>query len=378
MKIVIASPFVRPEKGACIFRMNEFEKHFIKKGHKVQFFAPARSGVKKEKDVKRYNSRSELWKLVKETDFDVLIGTSPPMTNSFVAILTAKLKGKSVVLDVRDPWTYACEGLGIYSHFSPKLLLYKFIEKLSYLLVDKIFSVTDFTSGILGCEGADPEKIILVPNGTIPGIFKRVEAQGKIIRKKLGIPVNVTVLLYAGSFVKKGVDEMLAELKGQIIESNVRMLLLLCVEKCNQGEYLKLEEFVKNNGLEKNVVFVNEAKLSYGEIYKYFSAADFGLNPLPAAMDYCIPAKTYDYLAAGLPVISVGPRKSALKDFLAKHDAGFYFSSWAGLRKSFGKIVLDKKSLLAFRKKFVKIAPKEFDRKISAKKALKEIEGLLK
>ncbi len=374
MKIVIASPFVRPEKGACIMRMNEFEKHFTKKGHSLTFFSPARRGVKQEKGVKRYSSRRELWSLVKKTDFDVLIGTSPPMTNSFVAMLAAKLKGKPVVLDIRDPWTYAYEGLGIYGSFNPKLLLYKLIEKVSYKLAGKIFSVTDFTSEIIERAGADRKKIVLVPNGTQPERFKCSESAGKRIRKGLGIPENSTVLLYAGSFAGKNLGEMIEVLEQTLKKKDFRLLLLLAVEEKNRHELAKLKKTVESKGLKGRTTFLDITKIPKNDIYKYFSASDIGLNPLPDAMDYCIPAKTYDYLACGLQVATKGPERGALKNFIEKHKAGNYSQSWTGFIKNLEKLPKRPKR----KRETAKAAAKKFDRKISSEIALEHMAFLLK
>ena len=37
-----------------------------------------------------------------------------------------------------------------------------------------------------------------------------------------------------------------------------------------------------------------------------------------------IPPKTYDYLAAGMPVLAYGPKNSYLQKFLSKHGVGIY------------------------------------------------------
>lgn len=376
MKILIVTPFAEPEKGACIIRMNSFYEYFTKKGHKVKILAPSRKGISEVRGVKRYSSIRELIKLVLLIDYDVLIGTSPPLTHSFFAFLTASLRRKSKILDIRDPWTYEYQRLGIYAEKNTKLQIYKSMEKISYFLANKIFVVTSFAKNILVNQGAKGKKIVLVPNGTIPEIFKRDEKQGRLIRRRLGIPKNATVILYAGAFIKKDLDKMLEHLSDKIKKMNVRVLLLLSAEPNMGHEWNKMKQLLKRIGIAEKTIFVDLPKIDYKEVHKYFSAADFGLNPLPDAMDYCIPAKTYDYLACGLPIIAKGPKKSALKNLIEENQIGFYFSNWKKLKSHFPEILRNKGVPNALRNKCVQLAKKKFDRKRSSEIALREIKAL--
>lgn len=378
MKIVIVTPYAEPEKGACILRMNAFRNYFESKECEVILMAPARLGVDEVKPVLRYGSIFELLKWLLFKRYDVLVGTSPPMTHSFFALLAAKLRKKPCILDIRDPWTYAYAGLKIYNERSTKLFIYRCIEKISYAVADKIFVVTPFIEKILIAQGAKKDKIVLIPNGTIPEIFKRDEKQGSLIRKELGIPKNAIVLLYAGAFVKKDLDKMLKNLSNEIKRENVYVLLLLSAEPTMRLEWDKMKQLIRRIGIAEKTIFVDLPKIDYKDVHKYFSAADFGLNPLPDAMDYCIPAKTYDYLACGLPIIAKGPKKSALREFIEENKVGFYFSSWNELKEKFPKIISDKKCLGTLREKCMQVAIKRFDRKKASETALKEIRSLTK
>ncbi|MCX6802010.1 MAG: glycosyltransferase [Candidatus Diapherotrites archaeon] len=376
MKILFATPYAEPERGACVLRMNSFNDYFKSKGHEALFLAPERGNAKNAENILRYKGIRGLLKIVLSRDFDVLVGTSPPMTHSFFALLAAKLRGKPVVLDVRDPWTYESERLGVYSKKSLKLRAYKLIEKISYRLADKIFVVTGFSENILVSSGAKKEKIVLVPNGTIPMIFRRDEAEGTAARKKLGIPKTSVVLLYAGSFVKKDLDKAINALSAGIRELDVFLLLLLCCEESQSGEFGKIRALVQKEKIGRKTKIIDMAGIAYSENCGYFSAADIGLNQVPDAMDYCIPAKTYDYLSAGLPLLSKGPEKSALGEFIKKEKAGFYFTSWEELENEFPGIAKGQAKLASMKKEWVKKAPEKFDRAISGEIALREMKKL--
>ena len=170
---------------------------------------------------------------------------------------------------------------------------------------------------------------------------------------------------------------MLANLSEEIKNEDVWVLLLLSAEPSAKSEWGKIRRIISSTGINKKTILIDITELPYDQLYQYFSASDIGLNPLPDAMDYCIPAKTYDYLACGLPVLAKGPKQSALKNLVEKYNVGYYFSEWKALKKAFPEIVRDRSTIEKMRKRCIEIARKEFDRKISAKKALVEIERLM-
>lgn len=153
-------------------------------------------------------------------------------------------------------------------------------------------------------------------------------------------------------------------------------MLLLSAEPCMKHEWDKIKQLIKHAGIAKKTILIDLPKIEYRDVHKYFSAADIGLNPLPDAMDYCIPAKTYDYLACGLPILAKGPKESALRGLIEKNKIGFYFDSWTDLKSNFGKILREKKLISSMRNNCMRLAKKKFDRALSSKKAFREIKAL--
>jgi len=369
MKILIASPFAEPEKGACIIRVNSFKELFESKKHSVKVLAPKRNRVGKASGVKRYSGIFWLLRELYLSDFDVVIGTSPPMTHSFFAMLFCMLNGKPFFLDVRDPWTYVLKKQGFSGW---KLSLYGFIERFCYRHSRKIFVVTPAIKKILKRQGADKSKIVIVSNGTIPKKIYRDKKEGEKTRKKLGISKNKTVFLFAGSFIGRGIESLAWAISSELKRYGAHLLLVIGAEKSRASELKKLEIKLRQMGLDKNFSIVDSSTMDFRELYKYFSAADFAFNPIPAEMDYAIPAKTYDYIACGLPVLALGPAGSQLEVFLGGHDAGFYFSSEEGLRRWLRGILSRGSKHVDKRKRLLEIANK-FDREGESKKVLLEI-----
>ena len=124
MKIAIVTPYTDPEKGACSVRVDSFKEVFEREGHKVTIFAPTRVGVEKEsRKVVRFGGVGTLVKELNRTDFDVVIGTSPPLFHSFVALVVCRFRGTPFVLDMRDLWTFSLAELGLKSTKSLKFRL---------------------------------------------------------------------------------------------------------------------------------------------------------------------------------------------------------------------------------------------------------------
>ncbi|MEW6295734.1 MAG: glycosyltransferase family 4 protein [Candidatus Diapherotrites archaeon] len=378
MNVAIVSPYAAPEKGACVIRVSSFREYFYSKGHQVKIFAPLRGGnVKEVSGVKRYKSVGELIKLINK-NFDLVIGTSPPMTNSFFALIKCKILGIPFVLDVRDPWTYAVESLKLHSKKSIKLKLFKTIEFFCYKFSNKIFVVSDFLKNFIVDNGVPAGKVMIISNGSDPVMVKKSNPERKKIRKKLEIKPYDKVLIYAGTAGGKELDEILLSLKDLIKEFNLHLIFILSsdLSKENEKKLREIVLLVKSLGIKNNFHLIKS--VDYNKIYKYFSAADIGLNPLPNLMEYCLPAKTYDYMAAGLPIMAKGPKNGALHNFFKEYKVGYFAVSWNEFKLKL------KKSLKNYKKFKVKgingrkLVIQMFSRKKASELALNELIRLVK
>lgn len=379
-KIAIVTPYAVPEKGACSLRISSFKNFLEEEGFLVRIFAPERKPGQEMPGFTRYKGFGNLIRSISKEKPDLAIGTSPPMTHSFVALLFCKLSGIPFILDLRDPWTHAYGNMGVYKKSSPKLFVYRLIEKLSYLLADRIFVVTKNTGEIAEKSWANPSKTRLVENGTDVSLFSYNSKERLSIRKKLGLGEKDALGIYAGSFALRGVENVLEALAPLLREGKLKLLLVVPKESDSNGGFSQLSGIVKKEHIEENVFFVDSSEKGIGfeELYKYFSAADFGIDVLPLNLGYCIPVKTYDYLACGLPVIAYGPKEGALKDLFGEFNIGFYSSSLEGFKENIARAISDADSLRERKPFLADLAKKRFDRKFANRKALDEIMGLIK
>jgi glycosyltransferase involved in cell wall biosynthesis len=379
IKTAIISPYAPPEKGACVLRVRSFRDSFIKQGMDVEIFSPERKGAAPAKGVTRYKGVLSLAFALLKNDFDAVIGTSPPMTHSFFALLACKIRGIPFILDIRDPWTEAASALGLYGKGSLKLRLYRIIESLSYRLADRIFVVTGEIKESLEKHGVNPEKVILIGNGTDTKLFRPDRAAGMRVRRELGIPKEKAAGIYAGSFAGRELDSMLLSLSPLIRKNMLSLILLIPLDEKKSPDFLRIKEVIAAEGIGKNIFLVDSSAkgIPFSMQYRYFSAADFGIVTLQEQLGYSIPVKTYDYLACNLPVAAKGPERSALGGLFTEHNTGLYSGSWGGFSKNVSSMV---KSASSRRGKgsYRAVAEKYFERKHADRKALSCINRLVK
>ncbi|MBS3061355.1 MAG: glycosyltransferase [Candidatus Diapherotrites archaeon] len=329
MHICLVAPFADPELGACVLRMNAYQRFLTSHGHTVTVLAPKRPGIESNEKTRRYSHISELFSIIRREKFDLILGTSPPMVHSFVALLAAKLSAKPFVLDLRDPWTYAAQQLKVYKPYDPKFLLYQFIEKVSYHLSDRIFVVTPvIQSHVLSDANVSPEKIALIENGTSVQLFQFDPTLREKIRENLKIPKKAVLAIYSGSFVDWDVDQLIESVSFQLADPDFFLLFLIPFTQKQELEVEKLRKICAEKKISPHVLFVNASKIPFEGLSGYFSAADLGFVTVPHQLDYCIPVKTYDYTACGLTPVAKGPSLGALATLFSENNLPFYTTTW--------------------------------------------------
>tara|TARA_Y100000310_G_C20665703_1_gene807355 strand:- start:1160 stop:2290 length:1131 start_codon:yes stop_codon:yes gene_type:complete len=375
MKILIITPYAEPEKGACVVRVNGFRDYFKEQLNYVSVYAPERKGIRQSAQIKRYSGITELMKLVIKSDSEAIIGTSPPITHNFFALIAAKLTGKKFILDAKDPFTEIIKKLEPERTKSPKFLFFQIIEYLTHKLSDKIiFLNKPYLEDAVKKFSLKREKLILAPNGSDTQKIYFSEKERKETRKKLGIKNEFTLFYVGGTGDKDLTGFMEKSLKEIAEKQDIRMIFILSFTG-SEGEkkiISELKNSAKKNNLEKNINFV--FNVDFKELYKYLSAADAGLVAYPDFEMHVIGAKVFDYIAAGLPIASKASKGNKIqKEFIELNKIGFQSSTWEEFNRSFSKFAVKKYS----RKEIVKVAEKN-SRKNTGKKVLEEIKGLVK
>ncbi|MFH0955498.1 MAG: glycosyltransferase [Candidatus Micrarchaeota archaeon] len=351
-------------------RVESIRDFFEEKGGQVRIASPVRNAASVP-GVIRYNGILELLWIIWKENPDVLIGSSPPMTHSAIGMTFAKLLGKRVFVDVRDPWMYAAIGLNIYKKNEWKALLYRWLEKTGYALSEKVFSVSSDVGEYIMQDGVKADRIVIAPNGTLPKVFRLNPAAREKIRKKLGIKKDQPTVLYAGDSNGLGLESLWPQLLAAI-RRNKGFLVLLVPVRESDSDAKKMEAECKKI-LKENVAIVDVPPLELKEVAEYFAACDIGIAVNPPVLDYCIPAKVYDYAGAGLYTVGFGTKGRGLENLLDKNDMGSFAFDQKSFETALEKALKRIQTESGIKKRLNALAVSRFDRARTSEIIWKEV-----
>jgi|Deesub1362A_J573_1020465.scaffolds.fasta_scaffold02604_8 glycosyltransferase involved in cell wall biosynthesis len=381
MNIGIIVEFAPPEFGAAVIRIMSFAKYFKSKGNHVTIFAPDRNDRYQQQyegvDIIRYKDFWNLLNIFSRNEINVLVASTPPATIPFLATTICKIMNIPIIVDVRDPWTYAKATLGELSTKKFEYKKYYLLEKISYLLADKLFVVSPYLRNLISSKFGIPlKKFSIVINGTETSKFRRVEHEGIKVRNKLRIPLDVPVIIYTGILGGKELDCFLHSCGKEIVKKfNCHIVFTVIIDRWSKSIANELRNIARKIGIEENFHMLGPIPSS--EMYKYLSSSDLGINPLPDGMDYCLPVKTFDYLACEVPIACKAPAGGSLHQFMQEYDVGFFADTWIDFKERLFDAL---ENLKEFKKKGIygrKVVEKKYSRKIANEIAFKEINKIM-
>ena len=125
-----------------------------------------------------------------------------------------------------------------------------------------------------------------------------------IFRKKFNINKNTKIFLYQGALSNgRGIESILSAFENP--EDNICLVIM---------GFGHLEEFCRKAANCNESIFFHEAVLPK-KLFEYTCSADYGINliePMCLSYELCLPNKFFEYLMAGLPVLSsnlIEPKK---------------------------------------------------------------------
>lgn len=238
--------------------------------------------------------KKHLNKLFKESKFDAIHVHDLPLAK--VGYEFGRKYKIPFILDLHENWPALLEmSTHTKTFLGRKLSSYKQwtrYEKWAVSVADKVIVVVDESKKRLVDLGADPEKIHIVSNTINPEHFN-FPAQER--------DPDFTTLVYGGGVTfhrgLQTVIEALDSIKKEI--PNIRVWIV------GSGGYLEnLKNLAKELGVEESVHFYGWKPLS--ELLKLVSQADIALIPhiKSAHTDSTIPHKLFQYMYAGIPVLT--------------------------------------------------------------------------
>lgn len=231
----------------------------------------------------------------------VVVGSTPHLLAPVAAWLVARIRRVPFVLEVRDLWPEVLVEMGQLSAGSR---LYRALEALAAWVVARADAIVVLAPGVANAlveRGADPSLVHHVSNGAdlVPPLDDRAPA-----RAALGVGPGEVLVVYAGAHgPANGLDLALdAAADLSVDHPQVRFVFV--------GDGPTKAALVARAGREglANVHFADARPKS--DMPEVLGAADVGLHVLADVGLFTFgvsPNKVFDYMAAGLPVLTNVP-----------------------------------------------------------------------
>lgn len=248
--------------------------------------------------------------LASRRQIDGVYGSSPHLFSPLAALLASRLRRVPFVLEVRDLWPESIVAAGLLREESAAHRLLVWLERLLYRSASRIVVVTKGWEDHFTDMGVDLNKVHVIPNGTELSDFQVKQSQ-HALRSRFGI-TRFTAVFAGAHGPKDGIDLIL-----DAATEMPHVDFVLVGDGPSKGPAI---DRARRQSL-TNVRFLDSVpKL---ELPALLSACDVGIHavsPLSVFDKGMSPNKLFDYLAAGLPVVSNA--REALRDVIVDGECG--------------------------------------------------------
>ena len=285
-------------------------------GHKIDFFCvdyrklenknlilhKMKILIRPFKPIRLFSLLSDLKKVIKEGNYDLLIATSDPLWG-VLGYYYAKKHHIKFLYDLHDNYE-------VYQTY--KIPLFSLIDKKIIKKADIITTVSNtLKKKINNLRG---EKVFVIENGADLDLFK---PKNKLkSKKKLNLPLNAKIIVYSGSIQKMQGINFLTQAFDILKKDIDDLYLVLAGRKRIKSEKLNLDG--------KNIIWLKE--LNQKGVVDLINAADVAVLPNTTNnfTKYCFPYKIIEYMACNANIVAtkVGDVGDILQeDSLCKSDS---------------------------------------------------------
>ena len=241
---------------------------------------------------------------------DVIFASSPQILSPAVGMVVAALRRKPFVVEVRDLWPESLVSGGALKEGSALHKVLQGLEKTIYAHARQIVVVTKGWEDHFREIGINVDKITVVPNGADLAEYEVKESREEL-RKEYGISGFTAV--FSGTHANYVGLDLIVDAARRLPDVNFLLVGAGARKQWAIDEVAKLRL--------TNVTFHDQVPKS--ELVRILSACDVGLHTVSPQSVFdkgMSPNKLYDYMAAGLAVVSNA--KVPIRDVISDDEVG--------------------------------------------------------
>jgi colanic acid biosynthesis glycosyl transferase WcaI len=248
---------------------------------------------------------------------DVILAlTTPPMIASGAAAV-AKLRKIPLVCWVQDVYPEVAIEFGLFGKEHPAAALFGALARATHRAASGSVALSEGMAKRLMDQGQISEKIHIIPNWSDGESLKPLAHDHNPFRQAHNLQDRF-VVMYSGNLGVGHDVETLVEAAKQLAQRQPQVSLVFVGEGARKKEAQELAQGMKN------VEFFPYQP--FEKLSESLSAADVHLASLrPGLAGLLVPSKLYGVLAAGRPLLYIGPADCELSRVIDKHRIG-----WAG------------------------------------------------
>ena len=285
---------------------------------------------------------------------DVIWGVSTPLSTPWMAARVARMRNVPWVFEVQDLWPSFPIEMGAVKREWLKRRLYR-LEKNLYQNASHIITLSPDMEDYVAAQGIARDKITTILNGTdLDLVEAATAAQVEAVRQQYGLQ-GKQVVLYAGTYGRANDIPALMQAAEALADRPDIMFVL------TGGGYYEQELHLLAKRLPNLRLLPPQPR---PEVFKLFKLAALSLitfKDLPVLASNS-PAKLYDSLACGTPVIVTNPGWT--KSFVEQYNCGWYSPAGqpAALAETIRRVLAIPEELRAAGVRGAAVAKEQFDR----------------
>jgi glycosyltransferase involved in cell wall biosynthesis len=310
-----------------------------------------------------YSKRNQITNIIKEIEPDIIWSTSDPWSGGYVIGKIAKKLGKKWIADFRDPWTLCSV------RFEKKNRLSSYFDKRAEKWIVQNADHLTFTAKATENKyrsfyNLNSDKTTNIYNSFDADINANQSDEQSISKETFDI-------FFMGSFRELSTARLIIEILGKIKSSN--RVVFDQIKVHSYGDFIE-KDFELASKYDVLSSFNKRDKVPFSKVQSEISKADLLLLSTHPERDDIVPAKLWDYLLSGKPILSL-VQNPEINEILEETNTGKQFHL-NELDNAVNFIIESVQSETVYVNQ--KTSKKELIKKYSASETSKELSELLK